>query len=50
MRIIIPTLGVAIDWSSVKVEGSPLYSLVVTVTLKALANEMVSRLTTTDTD
>ena len=47
--IVIPILGVAIDWSVFKVEGSPLYSLVVIVTLNVVANEIVSRLITTDT-
>ena len=46
--IFIPSLD-AIDCSSVKVERSPLYSLVVSVTLNVVANEIVSRLITTDT-
>ena len=41
-------MGVAIDWSWFKVEGSPLYSLVVIVTLNVVVNEIVSRLITTD--
>ena len=47
--IIIPILGIAIDCSLVKVEGAPLYSLVVIVTLNEVTNEVESRLTTTYT-
>ena len=42
-------LGVAIDWSWVKLEGFPLYSLAVIDTLNVVANKIVLWLITADT-